>query len=62
MDSSFDTDRPKDARPADKVSNFEAYLLGKDAPELYQTRDEFYNYGRATPKEISSLQAFNSIE
>ena len=52
----------KDARREDKISDFEAYLLGKDISESYQTRDEFYSYGRATPKEISSLKAFNPIE
>jgi hypothetical protein len=29
MDSSFDADGPKDARPEDKISDFEAYVLGK---------------------------------
>ena len=36
--------------------------LEKTASELYQIRDEFYSYGRATPKEFSSLHAFNPIE
>ena len=43
-------DRPKDMRPEDKISDFEAYLLGKDASESYQTRAELYNYGRALRK------------
>jgi hypothetical protein len=42
MNSSFDADGSEDARPEDKISDFEAYLLGKDASESYQTRDEFY--------------------
>jgi hypothetical protein len=52
IDSSFDADGPKDARSEDKTSDFEAYLLGKYASESYQTRDEFYNYGRTTPKDL----------
>jgi hypothetical protein len=37
-------------------------LRRKDVSESYQTRDEFYSYGRATLKEISSLHAFNPIK
>ena len=40
VDSPFDADGPKGARSEDKISDFEAYLLGKDASETYQTRDE----------------------
>ena len=34
--SPFNADGPKDARPEDKISDFEAYLLRKDASESYQ--------------------------
>jgi hypothetical protein len=45
-----------------KITDSGAYLLGKDNSEPYESKDEFFRYGRATPKEISILKAFNPIE
>src|SRR5436305_11497659 len=57
-DSSFDAGGPKGARPKAKISDFEAYLLGKDAKQ--ETSSE--TMVELPPKEISSLHTFNPIE
>jgi hypothetical protein len=59
MDSSFDVDGSKDARPEDKISNFEACL---EKTLLSIKQEKFYSFGRAAPKEISSPYAFNPTE
>ena len=46
----------------DKITDFEAYLLGKDYSKPYESKDEFFSYGRAIPKETPILKAFNPIE
>lgn len=46
----------------DSITDFEAFLLGKDSFEPREVRDKFYSYGRATPIKISTLRAFNPIE
>ena len=57
MDSSFRR------RRTERYARFRGLFAWKRrASESYQTRDELYSYGKATPKEISLLRAFNPIE
>jgi hAT family C-terminal dimerisation region len=52
----------KTAEPEDKMSAFESYLLGRNTSGPTKKKDEFSSYGRATPKEVSTLKNFNPIE
>jgi hypothetical protein len=46
----------------DSIIDSKAFLFRKDSIEPREVSNKFYNYGRVTPIEISTLRAFNPIE